>query len=167
MDALANEVADDRTWETQYQMVMALAECRYTPALEWLRDFGRTLDDPLMLAVGVGDAVVRLSVVAEATDAAVRWALATGSVSIADGAFRALAVTRTVPGAAVISDILDYLRPLQAQDERRYWVAVAAADWRGEDVENALQSWTSLPRADVADAARVSLAGEYKRPRPL
>lgn len=148
-------------------MVMALAECRYTPALEWLRDFGRTLDDPLMLAVGVGDAVVRLSIVAGATDSAVRSALATGSVSIANGAFRALAVTRTVPGAGVISDILDYLRPLQSQDERRYWVAVAAVDWRGADVGDALRSWASLPRADVADAARASLAGEYKRPRPL
>ena len=167
MDALANEVMDDRTWETQYQMVMALAECGYTPALEWLRDFARSLDDPLMLVVGVGDAVVRLSILVGATDAAIRWALATGSASIADGAFRALAVTRTVPGAAVISDIFDYLRPLHAEDQRRFWVATAAVDWKGADVESVLQSWTSLPRDDVAEAARASLAGEYKRRRPL
>lgn len=38
------------------QMVMALAECRYMPALEWLQDFASDLDDPSMLGVGVGDA---------------------------------------------------------------------------------------------------------------
>lgn len=167
MEALAREVKDERTWETQYQMVMALAECHYMPALEWLRQFAGTLDDPLMLAVGVGDAVVRLGTLAGESDASVRWAIATRNTSIADGAFRALAMTGAVPGADVVREILTYLAPLQAQDGQRFWVATAAVDWEGESVKAALRAWSSLPRSDVADAARASLMGEHRRYRPL
>lgn len=167
LEALAREVKDERTWETQYQMVMALAECRYMPALEWLRQLAGTLDDPLMLAVGVGHAVVRLGSLAGDTDAWVRWAIATRNTSIADGAFRALAMTGTVPGADVVQEILTYLAPLQAQDGRRFWVATAAVDWEGEPVKAALRAWSSLPRKDVADAARASLIGEHRRHSPL
>lgn len=92
--ALQAEVPDPRTWETQYQMVMAVGECNYKPALPWLMEFAQSLDDPLMLAVGVGDAVTRLS---DDRDAAVEWALHVGNWSLLDGVLRALAMTRSVP----------------------------------------------------------------------
>jgi len=167
MDALVKEVKDERTWETQYQMVMALAECRYMPALRWLRDFAATLDDPSMLGVGIGDAVVRLGTLAGEIDATVGWAIATCNTSVADGAFRALAMTGAVPGDDVVHEILTYLGPLEAQDGRRFWVATAAVDWQGEPVKDALRAWLSLPRQDVADAARASLIGEHRRRNPL
>ena len=167
MDALVHEVRDERTWETQYQMVMALAECRYMPALGWLGDFAATLADPSMLGVGVGDAVLRLGILAGDTDATVRWAMATCNTSLADGAFRALAVTGTVPGADVVHEVLAYLAPLEARDGRRFWVATAAVDWEGEPVKDALRAWSSLPRPDVADAAQASLNGKHRRHKPL
>ena len=34
--ALKNELKDKRTWETQYQMIMALGESGYTESLEFL-----------------------------------------------------------------------------------------------------------------------------------
>ena len=76
-------------------------------------------------------------------------------------------MTGTVPGADLIDEILAYLAPLEAQDGRRFWVATAAVDWEGERVKDALRAWSSLPRADVADAARASLNGEHRRHRSL
>ena len=34
--ALKNELKDQRTWETQYQMIMALGESSYTESLDFL-----------------------------------------------------------------------------------------------------------------------------------
>ncbi len=167
MDALRAEVRHPRTWETQYQMVMALAECRFGPALDWLIAFAGPLDGPSMLAVGVADAVVRLSTITDRTDEAVEWALRSGRSSIAEGALRALAMTRVVTSTGVIDHVLAYLRPLPSDDGRRFWAAVASVDWLGDATRLALEEWALLPRADVADAARLSLAGCYGAPSSL
>src|SRR5213595_3632573 len=63
--ALEKEVLDPRTWETQYQMVMALGECGCSsalPALEQLAEQvteGKGALEP-MVYTAVGDALVRL-----------------------------------------------------------------------------------------------------------
>jgi hypothetical protein len=167
MTALESEVRDPRTWETQYQMVMALGESGCAPALDWLVDVASSLDDPLMLAVGVGDAVVRLSILVGTTEDALRWALGLGKWSVLDGALRALAMTRTVPAAETIDQILAHLATLNDQDGLRFWAAVGAVDWPGDAARHALAAWAKLPRQDVAEAAQLSLAGGYRQHKPL
>lgn len=167
LEALKTETRDPRTWETQYQMVMALAECSFVPARGWLMEFATGLDDPSMLTTGVGDAVVRLSFVSGMTDDGLAWALRSKKGSIVDGALRALAMTGAVPDATLIDEILVYLAPLPAEDGGRFWAAVAAVDWPGHAVRSALTKWASLSRADVADAARLSLGGTHAKHTPL
>ncbi len=58
--ALDNEIRDPRTWETQYQMAMALGECRVTDALPLLHDIAARDLEATMVLVGIGDAVTRL-----------------------------------------------------------------------------------------------------------
>lgn len=54
IDALKIEVTDKRTWETQYQMVMALAETGSTEALPLLRNLSSMdLEPMVLLAVGM------------------------------------------------------------------------------------------------------------------
>ena len=39
--ALESELKDIRTWETQYQMIMAIGECGYKPALPFLSELAK------------------------------------------------------------------------------------------------------------------------------
>ncbi|WP_233289190.1 hypothetical protein [Kitasatospora sp. MBT63] len=66
LEALQTEVRDARTWETQYQMVMALGTCGHRPALGLLRDLARRPFEATAVYVALGDAIVRLSTPEEA-----------------------------------------------------------------------------------------------------
>ena len=57
--ALDAEIADKRTWETQYQMIMALAESGVHDVLPLLREVAAMDLEPMVL-IAVGDALVRL-----------------------------------------------------------------------------------------------------------
>lgn len=83
--------------------------------------------------------------------------------SILDGVLRGLATSRRVPTPDLIERILNRLSPLGDQDGLRFWAAVAAADWPGPRAASALEEWTRLPRADVAEAAESSKRQEYVR----
>src|SRR3954463_14583297 len=58
--ALRDEVRDPRTWETQYQMIMALAESGYGPALPYLEELSGQPFEATMVYPALGDALVRL-----------------------------------------------------------------------------------------------------------
>src|SRR5262245_42924676 len=58
--ALRDEVRDPRTWETQYHMIMALAEAGYAPALPYVEELSRQPFEATMVYTALGDALVRL-----------------------------------------------------------------------------------------------------------
>jgi len=98
MAALNKEVQDRRTWETQYQLIMALAASQ--PAADATTLFERilALDLEPMVHLAAGDALVR---VRERVDAAVTSALHSGSLPRAEGAIRALMTAFHPRGALV------------------------------------------------------------------
>ncbi|WP_329074310.1 HEAT repeat domain-containing protein [Streptomyces niveus] len=61
LEALKNEVRDSRTWETQYQMTMALGTCGSPSDLPYLRDLVLQRETPHAVHTAGGDAIVRLS----------------------------------------------------------------------------------------------------------
>lgn len=63
--SLADEMADLRAWETQYQMVMALGECGHVEALPMLQEIAGMELKHTMVLVAVGDAVTRLEHLAD------------------------------------------------------------------------------------------------------
>ncbi|MER7770771.1 HEAT repeat domain-containing protein [Kitasatospora sp. NPDC096140] len=166
LEALEHEVQDRRTWETQYEIVMALGMCDHRPALGPLRELARASFDATMVYVALGDAIVRLST-PEDTDDALRWCLNSGTPSLADGALRAVAMQRLHLDAQTIDHLLDCLGPLEPNDGLRFWAAAAAAGWSGPRVREFLEACAAGPRADVADAAASSLQGKYQTYRPL
>ncbi|MFE5945217.1 HEAT repeat domain-containing protein [Streptomyces massasporeus] len=159
LDALRRETEVRRSWETQYEMVMALGACGYRPAVEFLAGLARqpTEDDAVHLALG--DAITRLRSPAEGVSAPLAWCLEQGDPSLTDGALRAVAGFGGVPDASTVDRILDLLDPLDPYDGLRYWAAVAAANWPGARVRAFLESCAAGPRADVAEAAGASLEG--------
>lgn len=58
--ALNEELKDDRTWETQYQMIMAIGHCDYKEALPYIRSLiSRQIGG--MVEFAIGDTMLRLS----------------------------------------------------------------------------------------------------------
>ncbi|MFG2479844.1 HEAT repeat domain-containing protein [Streptomyces fagopyri] len=163
LDALQREVQDRRTWETHYQIVMALGMCDHRPALGPLRELAQDHFEATMVYVALGDAVVRLST-PEDTAGALRWCLDSGTPMLAEGALRAVAMQRLRLDSRTVDHIL---RPLDPYDGLRFWAAAAAADWSGPRAPEFLETCAAGPRADVADAAACSLKGKYQTYRPL
>ncbi|MFI9325233.1 HEAT repeat domain-containing protein [Kitasatospora aureofaciens] len=161
MEALRQEVRDARTWETQYQIVMALGMCGHQPALGLLRELAQHPFEATMVYVALGDAIVRLSPPEDTTDSLL-WCLDAGTPTLADGALRAVAIQRLPLDAATIGHVLDFLGPLNPHDGLRFWAAAAAAGWTGPRVREFLQECAASPRADVANAAVSSLQGTFQ-----
>ncbi|MFE9458782.1 HEAT repeat domain-containing protein [Streptomyces californicus] len=157
LHALRREILDRRTWETQYEMVMALGACGHRPAAPFLMEQARRALDDTALYTALGDAIVRLRAAGEGVSPAVRWCL-DGSPLLTDGALRAVALLRAVPDPETVDQVLDVLAPLSPYDGLRFWAAVAAAGWPGERVRFFLETCAAGPRADVAEAAAASLA---------
>ncbi|MEU9048023.1 MULTISPECIES: HEAT repeat domain-containing protein [unclassified Kitasatospora] len=166
LEALEREVRDPRTWETQYQMVMALGMCGHRPALGLLRDLARRPFEATAVYTALGDAIVRLSAPAAAGDS-LRWCLDSGTPMLADGALRAVAMRRLCLDTATIDHVLDFLEPLDPHDGLRFWAAAAAAGWPGSRVTRFLHECAVGPRSDVAGAAASSLQGKYQTCSPL
>ncbi|MFJ8828263.1 HEAT repeat domain-containing protein [Streptomyces sp. NPDC102467] len=166
LEALQQEVRDARTWETQYQMVMALGVCGHQPSLGLIRELAQRPFEATMVYVALGDAVIRLSAPEDAAQS-LRWCLEAGIPMLADGALRAVAMRRFPLDGATIDYVLDFLDPLDPHDGRRFWVAAAAAGWTGPRVTEFLQGCAAGPRADVASAATSSLQGKYQTYSPL
>ncbi|MET8978952.1 HEAT repeat domain-containing protein [Streptomyces sp. NPDC004539] len=167
LEALKNEVRDTRTWETQYQMTMALGTCGSPSDLSYLRDLVLRHGTLHAVHTAGGDAVIRLSHMEHSHTEAIRWCLSTGNETLADGALQAVAMLRLVPDQETVTGILDFVEARSPHDGIYFWPAVAAAGWTGQRVHDFLTSCVSGPRSDVAEAAASSLAGNYGTYRPL
>jgi hypothetical protein len=162
-DALREEVKDRRTWETQYQLVMALAACDTSADARQLVETLFAVDLEPMVHVAAGDAAVRLH---SDIDAAVLAALNSQSVARVEGAIRALAMTQAVPGDAVVQSVIAYAPPPN-HPLVLFWVAAAAAGWPPNLVKDFLDSCLVDASADTRRAAQASLTGRYLRWNPL
>jgi hypothetical protein len=167
--ALERELDDVRTWETQYQMVMALGECGHREALPFLETLAGRAFDATMVYVAIGDAIVRLSHAGPADASAVlRLMRGARDPMLVDGAFRAMAMLRLVPDDAAIAEMLDYAKAAGAGgEERRFWLAAAAPGWRGARVEAFLDECARSSAENVREAAALAKARKYRTWQPL
>ncbi|MFB6782502.1 HEAT repeat domain-containing protein [Streptomyces sp. NPDC056352] len=167
LEALKNEVRDSRTWETQYQITMALGTCGSPSDLPYLRDLVLQRDALHAVHTAGGDAIVRLSYMEHSHTEAIRWCMSTGNETLVGGALQAVAMLRLALDQETVTDVLDFIEARSPQDGIYFWPAVAAAGWPGQRAHDFLTSCVSSPRSDVAEAATSSLAGNYGTYRPL
>jgi HEAT repeat protein len=165
--ALQKEVQDPRTWETQYQMIMALGVCEYKPALPFLKELAGRAFEATMIYLALGDAIVRLAREQPDDPAPVLWALGTHNDMVIDGAFRAVAMLRLRLNPTAIAAIIGYVRNRSLPDPLRFWVAAACAGWSGPEVEQFLEACTRSPRQDIKQAALAAQQRKYLRWNPL
>lgn len=162
-EALREEVKDRRTWETQYQMLMALGACGTSDDELCVVESLFAMDLEPMVHLAAGDAAVRLHA---DVDAAVLVAINSESLARAEGAIRALAMTRAVPSYAVVRSVIAYATAPN-HHQVRFWVAAAAAGWPAELVKAFLDSCLADVSSDTKRAAEASLGGRYLRWNPL
>lgn len=167
--ALERELEDPRTWETQYQMIMALGECGHRAALPFLKALAARPFGATMIYVAIGDAIVRLSH-SGSSDVTPVLQLMRGARDrmLVDGAFRAMAMLRLVPDDAAISEMLDYGKAVGTDgEERRFWLAAAAPGWRGARVAAFLDECERSAAQHVREAATLAKARKYRKWQPL
>ena len=168
LEALREEMKDPRTWETQYQMVMALGECGYREALPYLEELAKKQLEATIVYTALGDAIVRLSA---KTDNDIRPVLRLmrefSEEALLDGAFRAMAMLRMTPARFEIIEIIDHLTNLPADHCLRFWVAAAAPGWPPDLIEDFLVTCENSGRQDIVEAAALARARKYKQWKPL
>lgn len=162
--ALRREVEKSRTWETQYQMIMALGMCGYRPALPFFKNLAVSRGlDAASTYTALGDAIVRLGRSFDDDASPVFWCLELNHDALMDGALRAMAMLRMVPNDDAVDGIISFAKQRTSRDALRFWPAVAAAGWPREVVCEFLMQCADGGREDIMEAAKASLAGEYRK----
>jgi HEAT repeat protein len=167
LEALQREVRDRRTWETQYHLIMALAECGCPEALPYLRDLAEMPFEATMIYTALGDALVRLGRDHPDDPMPVLDLLWSDNEMLIDGAFRAVAMLRLSLSGAAVREIIAFVSALDVDHQLRFWVAAAAAGWRGTEVEAFLRATLTSRHEEWRRAAQASLEHRYLAWRPL
>lgn len=167
LSALKSEVEDSRTWETQYQMVMALGECGYKDSLPYLVELSGRPFEATMVYVALGDAILRLSRSTPNDVSAVFELISTGNEMLIDGGLRAMAMLRLVPSASEITRLVEFVERYELNHHLRFWVLAAAPGWAGQKLEQFVTSCTASKRQDIARAATCAQEKKYETWRPL
>ncbi len=168
LEALTKELNDPRTWETQYQMIMALGQSGATEAIPLLEILaheafpGRT-----MVLVAIGDAIVRLSRSSDTDAGSVLKVLSIPNDGLLhDGALRAVAMLRMRFSTAETQDIIRIVEATGVES-RKFWLIAACPGWSGPEVDRFVEECLSSTREDVRVAASDAKLKKYRNWRPL
>ena len=164
--ALQKELEDQRTWETQYQMIMALGHCLHTDAIEFLEALSGAGQ---MVQIAIGDALFRLSSdLQKVVDFIDR-----GDSELIHGAFQAMAMERVIPSDDKQAQrIVDYGCSLKLgqNDWAVIWLLRAVPGWPQSLVEPLLSHWSTVDFSDqqqIHGAVELAQKQKYFRWSPL
>lgn len=159
--ALKNELKDQRTWETQYQIIMALGESSYTECLGFLLRLSEQEFEASMILIAIGDAIIRLEKLINQHSKLLYYWLQSDRKHLVEGGIRALAMERIIPEERLINDILRYVESPQNQ-YIGFWVAAASPEWPKDLTEQfLLKCIESSKLEDTKKAAFAALNGNY------
>ncbi|PAU75818.1 hypothetical protein CK501_16510 [Halovibrio salipaludis] len=163
--ALKNELKDKRTWETQYQMIMALGESGYTESLDFLLQLAEQEFEATMVYVAIGDAIARLTYFKDGSISNILDFLDSknGTALFIDGLIRAIAILKLIPSDEDIERIINYGNNPEVNDNNRTWIASASAGWSGSNVEHFLNRCAVSDNPQTKRAAEAALNKKYPK----
>ena len=167
LDALKRELPDRRTWETQYQMVMALGHCGHKESIPLLQLLAHEQFEHTMVLVAVGDAYVRLcrSSNEDSTPLFDIFGIRNDD-GLLDGALRAVAMLQMKFPPETVARIIEHVTA-RNQESLWFWVAAASPGWSGPIVDAFLDKCLAGTREDVKTAARAAKVKKYLKWNPL
>lgn len=169
LEALEAEMPKVVTWETQYQMIRALGEIGYGPALPRLRELANESLEATTLYTAFGDAIFRLSQ-KHPNDSEPLLELLQGSYpdNLKWGALKAVAMLQCKFSAEVAASILGMLPTVdQINEPELFFPVVACAGWSGPAVNAFLDQCEASKSEEVREAARNARRGKYTKFNPL
>jgi hypothetical protein len=168
LHALANEISDERTWETQYQMIMALGECGCKEALPLLNELATRPFFHTMVLIAIGDALVRVRVSLQFQDDpgpildlishAGRY-----QSMLLQGAMRAVATLQQRFEPDVAEHLIQRVVELN-DDGIMFWTAAAcpAWNWRSGKIQEFLKTCIAkAPWESMRNIAAAALQGRF------
>lgn len=169
LEALKKELKDKRTWETQYQMIMALGESGYIESLDFLLQLSELEFEATMVYVAIGDAIIRLNNITSlslATSILNSWITA-DQINLLNGGLRAVAMLHLLPDKKFIQKIIQHTS-LPKNEALQFWTAAATPGWPVELTKDFLEhSIKSANLDDTKKAATAALKGKYIKWNPL
>ncbi len=172
LPALQKELEDQRTWETQYQLIMALGYCLHGDAIEFLEALsheGRVE----MVQTAIGDALFRLSGGASGDLRRAVDFIDRGDPELIHGAFQAMAMERVIPSDDKQAQrIVDYGCSLKLgqNDWAAIWLLRAVPGWNQSLVEPLLSHWSTVGFKDqqqIHGAVELARKQKYFKWSPL
>ncbi|MBP6310886.1 MAG: hypothetical protein KA408_01350 [Flavobacteriales bacterium] len=171
VQALEKEIADVRTWSTQYHLILAIGHSQYEAALPFLMKLAKENFEATILYSGLGDSIFRLLSISHTVDDSLEQVYAFDNYILTKGAFRALALLHIVPDDSTISELLNKAsdpRAIEAvkgypndQTGLRLWVAAASAGWREELKSKFLDDCSTIQDGRLTLAVENSRKGKY------
>ena len=165
--ALKNELKDKRTWETQYQIIMALGESSYTDSLEFLLQLAKQEFEATMIYIAIGDAITTLEQPHDPDLKSLSAWINQDKKSLVEGAIRSLAINKIIPNDNLIKKIISYA---EKPDSRSidFWVSAASPGWPENLTEYFLKYCLEHSQIDdTKKAAKAALKGKYLNWNPL
>jgi hypothetical protein len=169
--ALKEELKDHRTWETQYQMIMAIGHCNYKDALPYIKSLiSRKIGG--MVDVAIGDTTFRLSRAHEGDAEAAIALMAHGNRSLAEGAMQAIAMLRLIPDDATMRHLVNHGLVLELDEDEWtiIWLLRAVPGWPEEIVKPLLDKWGAIPfqkQQQIHGAVELARKRKYDKWSPL
>jgi HEAT repeat protein len=162
-EALKHELEDKRTWETQYQMIMALGESEHTDSFEFLTDLAEKKFEATIIYVAIGDAITRLTYSSTGSIHRIIKYLDSKNYDplFIDGLIRAIAILKIVPNENDIRRFVNYATSPETSVNNLTWIASAAAGWKGIEVENFLNWCQKSENLQTKRAAEAALNNKY------
>jgi len=170
LEALRKELTDSRTWETQYQMIMALGESGAQDSLQFLESLTLKDFEATMVYSAIGDALIRLSLQNKNAEPTMKGFLKKKKVLLIDGALRAFAMTRTQLSESLATELISFNQSLRGDDAatwNRTWLAAALTGANSLNAREFLENCVSSDDSQLQRAATAALAGKYLKWSPL
>ncbi|MBK9563900.1 MAG: hypothetical protein IPO37_01450 [Saprospiraceae bacterium] len=150
LDALSTEIHKN-TWETQYQIIMAIGETKCHNALEFLYSILNIKLEP-MVRLALSDAITRI----EQDDSFLINAIELKDKELVEGAIRAIALEHKKLSNSKILKLLNFLESIN-DTETVFWLAAGAPGWDHSEIKANLIKWAESENYDLSRAAKSAL----------
>jgi hypothetical protein len=171
-EAYLSERKDPRTWETQYEMVLALGLVGHAPALPDIEPIVRANAPQDMITYGAAQTYVRLRRASLEDAGPSLELLEWGGGSVVDGCLNPLGYDRMMPDAPSIRALIRGAWDLHLHPDRagivglcdpRSGLAAACAGWDPELTRGFLEHCIATGDEPLRRVAEAALEGRYAR----
>lgn len=165
--ALVRERKDVRTWETQYQMVMALGHCGCQQSMAVLTDWMSSKIEASALYSALGDAFYRLASESPSDLAPFRRAVVAGDHRVVEGVLQGMQSVGARLTDSDVHEVIGYARSGHCSDGGTRVILTGAALWESPALRPFLEEYLDHSWNLISEAAAASLAGKYRPVKPL